>query len=619
MNRVEVGMAVQGPSNGAVAAGTPVASVDLANGWVNLSKPLTAGVTAATAMRSGITPRAYPTPITFSRRYTDAEARALERDRLGVQAAVEAARAFTGSLGASVLIPTGRYRFDGPVILPTFVNYTDGRQSVSILGTPGSFAGTRITPTKDFGPGSAVFSCGDPGAHATNGRDLYRPEGLFCTGDFGGLDIAQTLLPVVLNHGNRPTWGGTPVAMDGLKLGPRRTMRTDTVYVSHFDKGIRAVMDHTHWIHPHLRNNFVGLYMDDLQPNIHSDNLWEQPYFDGNMWAGVSISPKAFLNVTAIKPYISSNPYAIECEPGPNPLGCIQRTTIVEPNFENPACGIIKDNGIRDGFAATGGSRTISDLDYVGGFTGGYGAFGPGAVPMPRGGCRWAAYFDVLAANGFNITRQQRAGAFELIPRTMDASLLRVSRLDAYAGFGQGGFRLEGSGVLRLIQAAAAVSRNLVTGPGGITGDFWASGSNQNIVLQGPGFKARPMPFQTGPTLPLGTAVEYGAVPGPGGAVVQPAGQGTSRPVAGVACQDFRTTNPTQSGLVPIICYGGSRLPVATTTSQGVGTILKSGSGRHAGQAVAATGMNEGQTLGIVQGTDSASLAYIKPLWPGQD
>jgi hypothetical protein len=610
LSNITVGMQVSGPG---IAAGTTVTAINLTTGVVTLSTVTTAAITARSALTGTVAGAGARMSITFYRPYTDAETATLEMDGLGIQAAINVAAAQNGGIGGSVVSPNGDYRSSFPLILPLIVNYDDNRKGISLGGLSRSDGGFVLRPTKDFGPGSALISCGDPSATVSNGRGLYDPRGMFCPGALHDISLAPPVTPTFV-YGQRPKWNGVPVAMDGIKQGPR--LNWDRVRVSGFRAGALAVMDHTRIADSYLRSNFYGLVMDDLQPNIFGDNVLDRNFIDGNAWAGFVIARTAYFNGEIRKPYLSNQPYAFYFERG---IGAgLQNVTITHPNIENLGLGFIKDGGIRDGYAATGATRSVIDVTIQRPFIGGYAAFGSANVPLPVGKGAWAAYIDLAEARGFQIEGVGPDSFTNYLP-SAPALVMRVGRLDAFNSFGRGGFSISGDGVADLITRAAAANQSLVIGAFGLNGDFMYTGSWQYVLLEGPTFKARPMPMagSVNTPIPLGTALEYSAIPYVGTAAVQPAGQRSGAPIAGISCQDWPTQPPHYLGVLPIVCVDGSRLPVVTSAAQGAGTILKADTA-NPGKATTAIGVTDGPALGLVVGSGSASLAYIQPLWTGR-
>ena len=613
LSKVTVGMRVSGPPS-AIPAGESVAFVEVRTGTVGLTVPLTGAVTPDTAM-IGVpaSSQTYATPITFYRPYTDVEAAALQMDRLGIQAAIDKAHL---SGGGTVELPTeGPWLIDGPLIMPIFPPGSFDQAMVALGGRAYGENASVLQPTSDFGPGNALISCGDPTSKSSNQRGLYGgPDGRVCTGALHDLRLRPSRSANVV--GLRPKWGMTPVAMDGIKEGPR--LKWDRISVAGFDSGALAAIDHTRLSDSKLAGNFVGLRLDDEQPNLHGDEVFDRLYTPNNMWAGIAVSPKAYINAEMHKPYLSSNPYGIYCEPGPGAKQCIQGTTILNGNNENLGCGSIKDGGIRDGFVAAGGARAIEHLFQLNTFELGRAAFGAGDVPRPAGGCTWAAYFDVGYVDDWTIETVW-TNDFAPIPGAF-AHILRTRRIDGASPIGPGGFHMSGGGIWNVIENAREVGQNVAGGPGGFAGEFWASGSWQYVLLEGATFKARPMPLidAGAPSLALGSLVEFGDAGLNGFLAVQRAGQRAGAPIAGVSCQDWRV-DPAALQVAPVICFGGNRVPLLTTRKAASGQTFAASSSRP-GSATAIAGGAHGPAVAIVSGpAASDELTYAKPLWAGQN
>ena len=609
LSKVSLGMEVSGAPD-SVPIGETVASVDIRAAKVGLAIPLSGSVLADTAM-IGVPKIAqtYATPITFYRPYSNREAAALQMDRLGIQAAINAA----GTLGgAAIELPAGGpWQIDGPLIMPIFSPAGINQATVAFGGVAYAENGSVLLALTDFGPGTALISCGDPTAKSSNQRGLYSaPNGYLCTGSLHDMRLRPR--GAAASVGLRPKWSGTPVAMDGVKEGPR--LKWERISISGFDNGALAAFDHTRLSDTRLVENFIGLRLDDEQQDLHGDEVFDRIYITNNMWAALSISPKAYLNGEIRKPYFSNSPYGIYCEPGPNAKQCIQGTTIFDANNENIGCGSIKDGGIRDGFIASGGTRSIEHLLEVNTFELGRAGFGDSSVPRPAGGCEWAAYFDVGYVVDWTI---ENVWTNDFAPvKGAAAHILRASRIGGAQPMGGGGFRLVGGGVWNAIQNANRYRQNIVNGPAGFAGEFWHTASWQYVTFEGATFKARPIPFldEGAPALPLGTLLEYKS---------QNADEffGTRRAtssgaIAGVSCQDL-STNPYALQIAPVVCYGGSRVPVLTTSRAKAGqglmlsnSILGRATPTASAGFVAAISMSDGV---------SETLTYAKPVWPGQD
>lgn len=609
LHKVSVGMEVSGPPR-AVPEGEVVTWVDAGIGKVGLSAPLIGPVAADTAM-IGVPQiaQSYATPITFYRPYSDREAATLQMDRLGIQAAINAASAVGG--GAVDLPAGGSWQIDGPLIMPIFRPSGINQATVALGGAAYAENGSVLEATADFGPGTALIACGDPTAKSSNLRGLYSsPNGYLCTGSLHDLRIRPRAASAFA--GLRPKWNGAPVAMDGVKEGPR--LKWERVSISGFDSGALAAFDHTRLSDSRLVENFIGLRLDDEQQDLHGDEVFDRLYSTNNAWAAVSVSPKAYLNGEFRKPYFSNSPYAIYCEPGPNAKQCIQGTTILDANNENIGCGTIKDGGVRDGFMAAGGTRAVEHLLEVNSFEMGQAGFGEGSVPRPAGGCVWAAYFDVGDVADWTI---ENVWTNDFAPvKGAAAHILRARGIGGVSTMGGGGFRMAGGGVWNAIRNAGLYGQNIVNGPAGFLGDFWRGASWQYVTLEGATFKARPIPFLEDAAtsgLALGTLLEYRAQDDGLLGTMRAASSAT---VAGVSCQDLRT-NPYSTQIAPVVCYGGSRIPLLTTARAKAGQVFAP-SRKIPGSAIPADAASPAAALSMGVGV-SETLTYAKPLWPGQD
>lgn len=615
LSNVTVGMTVQAGVD-VVPSNTTVTSVNTTTGVVGLSAALTGDITAATPIPvSGGSPTE-AMPVAFYRPYSDAEARALQMDRLGLQAAINVAGSGLG--GAVELSSNSEWLIDGALIMPIYAPYGQAQPSITITGKSKNINGTVLRPTKDFGNSQAVISCGDPTAHSSNERGIYQgTAGYFCTGSLNNLTIKPADYTYTLARGLRPKWGTTPVAMDGIKQGARLFL--DNVLIQFFNNGSLFAGDHTEFNNTQLSYNFNGLRYDNQQKNLFGDQVFNRFYAPNNSWAGISVSPHVYINGIFTKAYLSSNPYAIYCESGVNPTQCLQGVTMTQSNNENVACGMIQDGGIQDGWIAKGGKRGIYDTLFVNELDLPDG-FGDENIPTPLGGCQWHAYYDVAYADGFRIEKVY-TNSYKPVANAF-AHILRATRLDGFAGAGLGGFSMEGRGVWSAMQNARSYGQNIVGGTAGFSGDFWFTGSWQWVRLEGSTFVARPIPFSdaSNPTsVPLGTLVEYGGQNIGNIPATQLAGTTAGAAIAGTICQDWSGFNPTTQQLVPVVCVGGARVPVRTASTATAGTYLKASTSTH-GTAVLATGITDVDVAGYstTAGTTS-TLAYIRALWAGQN
>ena len=613
LSNVTVGMTVQA-GVGVVPANTTVTSVNTTTGVVGLSAALTGDITAATPIPpSGGSPTA-PMPVAFYRPYSDLEAQSLEMDRLGIQAAINAAGS---GLGGRVELPSNsKWLIDGALIMPIYIAFGQSQSTVTLTGQSKNLNGAFLQPTKDFGNSQAVISCGDPTGHSTNARGIYQgTAGYFCSGELSNVTIKPATYTTA--YGLRPKWSGTPVAMDGMKQGPR--LHLNNVLVRGFNNGSLFAGDHTQFKSFQAVDNFNGLRFDDQQPNLFGDEVFERLYVNGNAWAGISVSPNAYINGVMTKSYLSYNPYGIYCESGVGAGQCMQGVTTINTNAENVACGTIYDGGIQEGIVAAGGRRTIGDSIFINEINIASDE-GTSNDHKPLGGCTWHAYYDVGYVNDLRIEKvytnsyQPRAGAF--------AHILRVRRIDSFSGTGLGGFHMSGQGVWTAMQNARTFGQNFINSPNGLSGDFWFTGGWQFVTLEGSTFKARPIPFKdnSNPTsLPLGSLVEYGGTSTAGVQAVQLAGTTAGAAIAGSICQDWTGSNPTNSNIAPVVCVGGTKVPVLTASTATLGQYLKA-STITLGTAVAATGVTDVGIAGVTMTAGTTStLAYIRALWAGQN
>ena len=115
----------------------------------------------------------------------------------------------------------------------------------------------------------------------------------------------------------------------------------------------------------------------------------------------------------------------------------------------------------------------------------------------------------------------------------------------------------------------------------------------------------------------MGSLVEFGPTTVDAVVATQLAGTTTGAALAGTVCQSW-SSNPYVNQLVPIVCVGGSRVPVLTATQATVGEYLKASTSTK-GTAVSATGITDTDVAGISSAAGASStLTYVRPLWAGQ-
>lgn len=625
LSNVTAGMYVRGTS-GIFPSNETVSSVNTSTGVITLSHATIGAIVPTTEITGVASPTYLNTSFTFWRPYTDSEVANLQMDRLGWQAAINS---LSSSFGGSVVGSPGQYLIDATLIWPVTQTYYPGvRPQNSIGGNPySSVSATALLATKDLGPNTAVFSCGDPAATAQNQFGLYQSVGYYCSGSMHDIYFGE--IPTVgTTPGERPTWNGSPVAMDGIKQGPR--LMTDRVTINGFNIADRFAGDHTYFNYFVAQNSFIGIYFDDSQPGLFGDEYMNNTYFIGNNWAGIMISPHAFLNVQMDKGYLGFNPYGIYCEAGIVGNGCLSGSTFTNLNSESVDCGVIKDGSIADGIlpaAYTNGnnSNSINSVKFINSFFGisvNGSNVRTGSFQL-AGGCQYNAAFDVGEINGLKLVNMSNPGFAPVVGET---ALIRTVLSDMHYGTNNGGGVLEGDSLWDLIQSFSIAGVSMVSGPGNLGQDglFWV-GSWQNWRLQGPGWRGIPVPipYNTLSTYTRGAVMEYtlnsGAVDNV--VAIQLAGTTANAPVAGTLCTTG-ASNPYANNFVPILCTGGSAIPVLTTANpQGVGTMVKVGT--TPGTAVVASGMNDSSNgnppIGIIVRSGTGTLGTMKALFPGAE
>ena len=544
--------------------------------------------------------------VTFYRPYSDAEAAAFEMDGLGIQASVNKTQA--APTGGGVALPSNsQWRLSGPIILPLQNQYGNGQKPVGLGGPTDSPSSAWLEPVADFGPDEAAISCADPSAKASNGRGVFsRLTGvIWCNGDLHDVRITPAN-SYALTYGLRPTWGGTPVAMDGLKWGTRLNLNRDLI--DGFRWGAHATLDHTRTQDSQFYSNFGGVRMDDVTGSEYGDLVFDRFYTQGNSFAGLVVSPNAFWSGIMNKPYLSSAPYAIYCEGGTASTSCVQQATIENTNSENTSCAYMQDGGIQDGFVGLGGIRAIVETVEIGAFH-----YGPVAafnsIP-PVWGCHWNAFYDMGQIVSLRIENVQD-GEFPQIAGAY-GYLARTSRVNGFGLAGKGGLVVEGNGVYDMIQRAQQFGQNVVASPGGFPlGGLWYTGGWNLIKFIGPGFVAMEVPFYDAgaSSLPLGALTEWSTTTLDSNMTIERAGKTANAAFAGVSLQAWPFA-PQSQNIAPVIAVGGSNVPFLTTGSATVGEMVVP-DGVNLGQAVStSTAYGTNPAVGIIQAAGAAGVNY---------
>ena len=354
LTQVQVGMQVSGSG---IAPGTVVQAVDTTARTVTLSKPTIADMQVATSFLAA-TPSQYGSSITFYAPYTDAQAVALSMDSLAINAAIQAAMASTDLLGyGHIDIPYGCFQIDQCLIMPIAGQFSQTHPNIVLQGA--GRTQTILAASADLGRDQFVVSSGDPTGDNTNMRGFYTGGGQFCTSELHDLSVTITGFTTAL--GARPKLAGKPIAMGGVKQGPRLHMHR--VSVSGFNYGIWFQGDHTLYYDTTTGSNFVGYYLGPALQNLYGDHHHYNTSASNNAFANILVAPDTCLSGIFDKPYIASAPYNIAGEPSIPHSDMIQGSTFTNANMEWIGIATIKDLGMLPiGLSQLGnGTRNISN------------------------------------------------------------------------------------------------------------------------------------------------------------------------------------------------------------------------------------------------------------------
>ncbi len=583
LSHVTPGMQASGPG---VPAGATVTTVGPYS--VALSAGLTAAVTAPTS-NTAATPQYQGTAITFHAPFTDAQAAGLQMDALGLQAAVKAAEAAGG--GRVVLpagTPGGSYQIDSGIV------FALSQAAGAILEGDGTW-GSRLNVIADLGPGRTALSCGDPTATLANGRGIYAGGGQACFGEWRGFTLAS--LGTIPFLGARPQSNGVPVAMGGVKQGPRRNMRYVTI--NGFNAGIQFAGDWTTDDYVTAASNFTGVRFDDGIPNLFGDNRYEQVFFGANSFANVSISPgAAVLSSRFSKSWIADAPYPIWLEPGlPTYPGASLFATVFDSiNFEGAGCGEIVDGNVKpDGSGKVRGVQTVSIRDSV--------MAGGTSYPLAAG-CQWHAYLDLGFAYDLTVTEPASNG---LPPVAGGTAMIRVdSTLDASL---HGGVRLTGAALPAIFDAYAALNQEIVASSPG-DNSLTNTNSSEAVEFDVPGV-GRLKQYWVGPAdsavLAKGTLMEAASYFNL--LYAQPSGTAAAgtAPLLGTVYSTY--TGSMQGKYIPLMVEG-QRIPIAVSAAQSVPGLLQLDTA-NAGKAAAAATVTTGRVVGFVTDRNGGSASQV--------
>lgn len=590
ISHVTAGMQLTSP---ALSSATTVTSVNTTTGAVGIASGLTSAASPATSNYTA-TPAYEGTDFAFYSPYTDAQAASLQMDGLATNAAVQQAK----TNGWTIRPPAGKYLIDEDIIIPLKVS--DTTPSISVIGD--GIGATIFVPHADLGPSQYVFSCGDPTATAANGRGLWTNGGEYCPGDFRDFGIVAA---TTFNVGVRPQLNGVPIAMGGVRQGPRRNMRE--VNISGLNAGVQFQGDWTTWDRVSSSGNFAGLRLDDPITNLFGDLNFTQDFFGGNAFAGISISPKAALIGThGVKSWVADQPYNIWLEPGlPVSEVSIEQTDISNFNFEGAGCSAIRDGNIFLSSTAANSAHSIQDTVIKSSFfsSAAYGFTLPG-------GCKWTAYIDIKGAYGFSI---QDIPANSFIWQFGGISAVRLATTET--AINRGGLTLSGAGLASVAASYGALCQELVTGAGGTASQFATSLSWQLVNLDfGNGNYGRILPIVDSgiPTGP-GAGLLFEQVASGGSIISQRAGQASAgtAPLSGVLAVPYSGNSgcPITAKFMPVITRG-LQIPVAVTASPTLGSLLQTDSA-NPGAAKAAASVTTGISAGQVVSTNGGSTSLV--------
>ncbi len=600
LSKVAVGMQVSGPG---IAAATIVQAVS--DEGVTLSRPTNARMATATGNKAA-RPASEGTAVTFYGPFTDAQATTLQMDTLGIQAAVNAAAQAGGRVRLASLDEGAAWLLDQTIVFgvsPPDAPVT-GTPDVTLEGDGYSTAPLQVVA--DLGPSRYALSCGDPTATASNHRGIYAgldptTSGSFCHGEWRDLLIVMQGAHIP-GFGLRPTVLGQPVAMGGVKQGPRRNMHNVTV--TGFNAGIVFQGDWTEWDYVQSVANFTGLRLDQPMTNLFGDLSLRQVFLGGNAWSGISISPQARLQSTLVsKSWFGDQPYAVYIEPGlPLPdTPSIQQTVFDDVNFEGQGCALLKDGNVRpDGsFTTPNSGRTILSSELRMPYS------SHSAVFEPPDGCPWSAYLDVGNTWNLTISGLREVG---FAPVQAGQALIRTHRTTDFAA-NRGGVSISGD-LEALIDGYAGLGQEMVSG--GTDGDFLATRSSLAVELSIPGIgRLREYLYDDPVSQPVtGLLLESAVTDGYQSA--RGSGLGAAGTTALLGSLASTYARPPRGKLVPV-WVDGQAIPVRVTAAQPTGTLLRVDRTRP-GTAVAAGAKAVGPVVGFVTDPNrgSTSLLFVQ-------
>ncbi len=595
--RVVVGMQASGPG---VPAGATVTAVSSTG--VTLSAGLTGAVVAPTS-NTAATPQYQGTAITFRAPFTDAQAAALQMDALGLQAAALAASAAGGGLVRlpANTAPGAAYLLDQTIVFPTSV--PGGTEvAVSLIGE--GRAGTRLTVVSDLGPKRYALSCGDPTATAANGRGIYGGAGQYCYGAWRGVTVTLqgSNLP---GFGRRPQVAGVPVAMSGVKQGPRRAM--GDILVSGFNVGSEYQGDHTAWdSNTWLTGNFAGLRFDDPMSGTFGDYSFTGLHAGGNGWAGLSVSPTAYIGAAKFdEAWFGDQPYPWWIEPGlPLPVVPTFNGVLADTvNFEGAGCGTIVDGNVQaNGTIPAAWQRGMLTVHLRAPH---FSAF-PGSYGLPGGGCPWRSYIDLGFAYGLHITEIPESS---FAPVAGGVATIRVRRTTDYAD-NRGGLLLSGDGMKNIMDADAAAGQEVVSDTPNPGQDFLYSRAATAIRIEVPGVGSyKEYFFNPGDAAPLAMGTLLEAAPISIFAMAQRSGTATANtaPLLGTVPSPY---NASMAGKWVPVMVEGQTMPILVSAAQNPAGSLQLDTA-NPGKATAAATLTTGRVIGFVTDPNGGSASQV--------
>ncbi len=248
-------------------------------------------------------------------------------DGPAINAAIKAA---SSRGGGTVFLPAGRYRVGETIIIPESFDSAGKIAGVDLVGD--GVASTVLTPTRDFGAGRFLLSCGDPMATAENGKGRY-----------GGRVYDGVCRDLSLWGLGTRRLGAAPCAMSGLAWGSHRALQR--VGIESFNRGIDIVGDHAVWDNVTIRLCYYGIYYPRPSRFNFGDLLWTRIAVDGSVFAAIGVAPdSAMLSVTVLSGFFGQAPYAIFKEAGAGNISILNACYFLKCLFEGLGNGWIWDD-----------------------------------------------------------------------------------------------------------------------------------------------------------------------------------------------------------------------------------------------------------------------------------